>query len=203
MFDRVAIKKQAKANFKAHYGTSLGVYVLIMLAFSGASSISYGVGAFFLMPMLVGLSYFMLNTYNGNKPEFGEAFSQSFKNYARKLGGMLWMCLFACLWTLLFIVPGIIKSLAYSMTPYILADCPNVEATAALKISMKMTKGYKGDIFVMYLSFIGWGLLSALTCGVLEFLYVGPYRETACAGMYEALKKIALDAGTVTQEELS
>ena len=88
-------------------------------------------------------------------------------NFWRKLGGLLWMELWTLLWSLLLVVPGIIKGLAYSMTPAILAEYPNVEATQALKISMKMTDGHKGKIFVFTLSFIGWFILTALPISII------------------------------------
>jgi uncharacterized membrane protein len=115
---------------------------------------------------------------------------------------MLWMGLFTMLWTLLFIIPGIIKALAYFMTPYILAECPDVTATDALKLSMRMTAGHKGKVFVMGLSFIGWGLLTALTFGILGIFYTGPYYYTSFAGLYHELKEEALKNGVVSPAEL-
>ena len=75
------------------------------------------------------------------------------------------------------------------MTPYILIDRPEIGAKEALKLSMQMTKGHKGEIFVMYLSFIGWGILTSLTCGLVGIFYAFPYMNTTMAGYYEELKK--------------
>ena len=130
-------------------------------------------------------------------------FGVGFRDYGRNLGGILWMELFTFLWSLLFIIPGIIKALAYFMTPYILAESKNVPATEALKLSMRMTNGYKGEIFVMGLSFIGWGILTALTGGLLALFYTGPYFGTSFAGLYEELKRNALEKGIITAEELA
>ena len=88
------------------------------------------------------------------------------------------------------------------MTEYILADCPGVGATDALELSMRMTRGYKGDIFVFYLSFLGWWLLSGLTFGLLGLFYVGPYYGTSMAGIYEDLKAKALQNNVIRPEEL-
>jgi uncharacterized membrane protein len=101
------------------------------------------------------------------------------------------------------VIPGIVKAFAYSMTPFILADSPNVRATDAIKLSMRMTQGHKGGIFVMCLSFLGWAILSALTCGILQILYVGPYVSTSFAGLYVDLKAKALSSGIIKPEELA
>ena len=152
--------------------------------------------------MIVGFYSFSLKIYRGQTADIGGMFSEGFTNYWRNVGGVLWMYLFTFLWTLLFIVPGIIKALAYFMTPYILADSKNVSPTQALKLSMRMTQGHKGKIFVMGLSFIGWAILTGLTCGILGIFYTGPYMETSFAGMYDELKKNALEKGVVTEQEI-
>lgn len=203
MLERAHIKQQAKIRFQSQYGISLGTFILYYLIGGAATGATWGLGSFFLVPpLMVGYSLFCVKIYRGETGAVEVLFG-GFKNYWRNVGGILWMELFTFLWTLLFIIPGIIKMFAYFMTPYILADCPNVKATDALKLSMRMTKGYKGKIFVMCLSFIGWLLLSALTCGILNLLYVGPYMQTSFAGMYDELKKNALANGVVTAEELA
>ncbi len=199
---RPDIKQQAKANFSGQYGISLGAYLLFVVIV-GAVSWTF-VGTLLLMPpLLVGYSFFTLRVYRGEKGDIAEMFNTGFNDYGRSLGGVLWMELFIFLWSLLFIVPGIIKTLAYFMTPYILADCPNVRPTEALKLSMRMTQGHKGKVFVMALSFIGWAILSALTFGILQIFFVGPYMGTSFAGLYSELKQEALEKGVVTAAELA
>jgi uncharacterized membrane protein len=199
---RSEIKTQAKQNLAAQYWISVGAFVLYMLIVSFASELL--IGAIFLAPpMIVGYYSFTLRVYRGEQGDIGDMFSVGFSNYWRNVGGILWMQLFTFLWTLLFIVPGIIKLLAYFMTPYLLADTKQVSPTQALKLSMRMTKGFKGKIFVTYLSFIGWAILSAMTLGILAIFYTGPYMETSFAGLYSELKQNALDNGTVTAEELA
>ena len=171
--------------------------------FDTSSSFPFSIiGLLIMPPIVVGYAFIFLRMYRGERADIGEAFGAGFRDYGRNLGGILWMELFIFLWTLLFIIPGIVKSLAYFMTPYILADSKKVSPTQALKLSMKMTRGYKGEIFVMYLSFIGWMLLSMLTMGILFILYVGPYMQASFAGMYSELKNNALAKGIVTPEEL-
>jgi uncharacterized membrane protein len=109
------------------------------------------------------------------------------------------------LWPLITLglsVPIFIKTLAYFLAPYILADCPGVKARDALKLSIRMTDGHKGKLFVMSLSFIGWILLSVLTLGILYVVYVGPYMYATFAGYYEELRGNALALGVVQPEEL-
>ena len=88
------------------------------------------------------------------------------------------MYLFSFLWSLLFFIPGIVKSYSYARTPYLLATHPEIGAKQALKVSMKLMNGKKGELFVLDLSFLGWILLSGLTCGVLSVFYVSPYQTT-------------------------
>ena len=99
-------------------------------------------------------------------------------------------------------IPAIVKGISYSMTAFILEHFPSVPATDALKISMRITQGHKGDIFVFCLSFIGWFILSALTFGILYIVYVGPYFYSSFAGLYQELRDNALAEGRVTAEEL-
>lgn len=227
---RIEIKKQAKQNFTKQYWIGVTAFVLISVCLCLLSGYNSGSGvmdiveesSFFQMlstftilsaiscvvtliltpPLTVGYASYVTDIYRGNKGSIGDMFNKGFKNFWRNVGGILWMQLFTLLWTLLFIVPGIIKAIAYSMTPYILADSKNVSPKNALKASMKMTNGYKGDIFVMCLSFIGWGILTAMTCGILAIFYTGPYISTSFAGQYCELKQNALDKGIVTNEEL-
>jgi uncharacterized membrane protein len=112
------------------------------------------------------------------------------------------MTLFTVLWTWLFIIPGIVKSYAYFATPYILAESKDVEFREALKLSMRMTNGYKMKLFVTHLSFIGWYLLGMLTFGILLILYVAPYMQATMAGWYIEMRDAALANGTISREEL-
>ena len=96
--------------------------------------------------------------------------------------------LFIWLWSLLFIIPGIIKAYEYRMVPYIMSENPAMKFGDALKESKKLMTGNKWKTFVLDLSFIGWDLLSGLTLGVLEIFYVGPYKASTDAALYETLK---------------
>ena len=99
-------------------------------------------------------------------------------------------------------IPIMIKVLSYSMTQYILASNPNVMATDALKLSIRMTSGHKGKIFVMWLSFIGWQILSVFTLGILGIFYVDPYMNTSLAGLFVELRSLAVASGVIHPSEL-
>ena len=114
-------------------------------------------------------------------------FSIAFKDYWHKVLGMLLMGIFIFLWTLLLVIPGIIKTFSYAMTPYILHEYPNVGVNDAIDISRKMMKGHKLDLFLLELSFIGWMILTAFSLGI-GLLWLAPYMQTAHAGFYEEVK---------------
>lgn len=114
-------------------------------------------------------------------------FKITFSNWGRNALGMLLMFVFTFLWTLLFIIPGIIKAFAYAMTPYILVDRPELSANQAIDLSKEMMKGHKFDLFWLSLSFIGWILLSILTLGIGLF-WLMPYITTSMGAFYEDVK---------------
>ncbi len=157
-------------------------------------------------PLSIGMCFFFVkNLHDENRGDLSVVtpFKEAFNNFPRKLGGSLWMGLFVFLWSLLFVIPGIIKSYSYSMTEYILADCPNVKAQDALKLSMRMMKGHKWEFFVLQLSFLGWVLLTILTLGILGIFYVDPYRNSTYAAYYESVRDQAILYGAVTKDELN
>lgn len=114
---------------------------------------------------------------------------------------MLYRGVINFLWYLLLIIPGIVKSYAYSMVPYILADNPEIHYHRALQLSNEMTRGHKFDMFVLDLSFIGWYLLGALACGVGVY-FVNPYRDSTMAELYLNLRHNAIMNGITTPQEL-
>ena len=99
----------------------------------------------------------------------------------------LLMYVYIVLWSLLFIIPGIIKLLSYSMTPFILRDRPDLQNNAAIELSMDMMQGHKADLFWLYLSFIGWGILCCLTL-CIGFFWLEPYMSASVTAFYEDLK---------------
>lgn len=125
-------------------------------------------------------------------------------------GGRLWsnistyflMQLFIFLWSMLFIIPGIIKGISYSMTLYIKMENPNISPSRAIEISKLITDGHKWDLFYLNLSFLGWFLLSMLTYNILGVVYVFPYYYAARAFAYEEIKAEAAARGVLNISEL-
>lgn len=107
-------------------------------------------------------------------------------NYRRSIIVSLLVSVFTGLWSLLFFIPGIVKSYAYAMTYYIAKDNPNLSANECINASIKMMKGHKRDLFLLDLSFIGWYMLSILTLGI-GFLWLLPYINTSRAIFYVEL----------------
>ena len=200
--DRASIKERARFVVRGYRGPSIGVLVLYFVLIAAVGWITFGLGEIFLIPPIaIGLTMFYLGVWRAENPPFETLFA-AFRRYTQALVGMLWMYLWTFLWSLLFLIPGVIKSYAYSMTPYLLADYPDLDPREALKVSMAITAGHKMEIFVMQVSFLGWLILSAFTLNILYFVYVGPYMETAMAGLYESLLADALDRGVITQDNL-
>lgn len=105
--------------------------------------------------------------------------------------------LFTALWSLLLVVPGIVKHYEYLMVPYIIAENPEMDYKEAFQISKQMMDGEKMEAFIMDLSFLGWYLLSAVTCGLLAIFYVNPYVKASFAEMYTFNKQKAYQEGYI------
>ena len=135
-----------------------------------------------------------------NPVSFGDFFA-GFAHWFRAIRAALWCWLWTYLWMLLFVIPGIVKAIAYSQTFFIVAEFPHVPVVQALDISKKITRGHKADLFVLYLSFLGWYLLCVLTLGIAS-LWVVPYQTMTCVNAYHALMKSALESGVVTTEDI-
>ena len=105
--------------------------------------------------------------------------------------------LFTALWSLLLVVPGIVKHYEYLMVPYIIAENPAMDYKEAFQNSKQMMDGEKMEAFIMDLSFLGWYLLSAVTCGLLAIFYVNPYVQASFAEMYTFNKQKAYQEGYI------
>jgi uncharacterized membrane protein len=144
-------------------------------------------------PLEIGIRrYFMEDLY---APCELDRLTYGFKmNYVNGVITMLLRVVFIALWTLLLIIPGIIKSYEYRMIPYLLAENPDLEWRDAFATSKRMMDGEKWNAFVLDLSFIGWILLSLITLGLVGIFYVNPYKGLTDAALYMALReKISLN----------
>ena len=152
-----------------------------------------------LIPFTIAASGYYLNHIRGFNPEWKSLYKEGIDNYGSYLITGVLVNVFTFLWSLLFVVPGIIKSLAYSQAKSVIHDNPRLKGKEAIEISKRMTNGFKGDLFSMYLSFIGWYILVGLTGGILS-IYVTPYVETTAAMYYENLKRYSIENGIVAPE---
>lgn len=203
MKSRQEIKEEAKLRVRDNGGNCIAAYLLALLAGFVVTSVTVSIGAWLVVPVIaIAIKAFFLRVYLGDILSPSQMFTGMFDNYGRKLGAYWWSALWQFLWSLLFVIPGMIKAIAYMFVPYIVATHPEVTAKSALILSDRMTRGYKMDLFITALSFFGWELLSGLTFGILEVVYVGPYRETTFAGIYAQLERNALENGTITNEQL-
>ena len=139
-------------------------------------------------PLYVGLvnSFKMLLSSGDNRLTENE-FKVGFGNWLHNVWGFLLKGIFILLWSCLFYIPGIIKSLSYAMTNYILVDYPELSANKAIDLSKEMMYGHKYDLFYLYLGFAGWLLLCILTLGIGMFWFI-PYVQTAQASFYQDVK---------------
>ena len=145
------------------------------------------VNAFLLNPLVVGARRFFLR--NLNQPAMAAEAGYGFdNNYKETVKTMFFRDLYVFLWSLLFIIPGIVKALEYRMVPYLLADDPTMTKERAFAESRAMMHGNKWKAFVLDLSFLGWSLLSALTLGIVGVFYVDPYIAMTDAALYESLR---------------
>lgn len=143
---------------------------------------------FIFQPVQVGgARFFLENVYRPAEPgKLGFAFSCG--HYKNIVLVMFWQQLHIFLWSLLCIIPGIIKAYEYRMVPYLLADAPDLSKEDALRISRQMMDGYKMEAFVLDLSFLGWNMLDACTCGILGIFYVNPYIHATEAEFFVELR---------------
>ena len=139
-----------------------------------------------LNPLEIGCARFSLINLNrsAHVSEVGFGFDNCYKNILKV---MFFRNLFIFLWSLLFIIPGIIKAYEYRMIPYLRADNPSMSQEEAFALSREMMKGQKWKTFVLDLSFIGWDILSIFTGGILFMFYVQPYKMMTNAALYEVL----------------
>lgn len=239
MWDRTILKSNAKTALQGHFWTAYAacaVVALITGAFNLTSQYterrihpftadfftvaqSYNFWEwwripdcltiiFIGMPLAVGLARFFVRNRFGST-DFSNVFSGFRDNYTGTLASMFVTCLFIGLWSLLLVIPGIIKALEYSMVPYILSDNPSMPGSRAREISSMMTNGEKGAIFVLGLSFIGWFLVAAIAVATLNwFLWpisgfvsiacgtaVSTYASATFAELYIFMRDRAIQSG--------
>lgn len=195
-YKNLALSK-LKGNWKPAVITSL-VYVLVCAVFSAIVNLVSDsdllvviltiVQMLILLPLVVGYSNaFRYMLVKGDYNLLHNMVDIAKADVKRNALGMLLMAVKTMLWSLLLLIPGLIKSYAYRLTPYILNDKPEIGFKEASSLSDEMMKGHKFDLFWLDLSFIGWMLLGILTLGI-GYLWLQPYMLTASAAFYEDVK---------------
>ncbi len=187
MVSREEIKGLAKGQISGKIGM-LFVCMLIMSAIMGASCVIPAVGTLILVPPLqLGMIYIYLDVVAGGEVDINRLFA-GFKRLGQSICLYLLVNIFVFLWSLLFVIPGIIKMLSYSQAFYILAEHPEMTASEALNESKMIMEGHKSELFVLYLSFIGWSLLGAITCGI-GYIWIIPYMQATFTNYYHKIKR--------------
>ena len=174
-----------------HSGTAFAALAIFgitfIIIFLILMSVVILLDVFICNPIEVGCKRFYVRNLNESAQvgNVGFAFDNHYKNITKT---MFFRDLYTILWTLLFIIPGIVKSYEYQMIPYLLAENPQMSREQAFAESKRMMSGQKWRAFVLDLSFIGWNILSAITLGILGIFYVQPYMDATHAALYEALR---------------
>ena len=203
--DRAELKAKAKKSLKGHYGSAIAVLLVLGILtvlpsiftplFKNSSEQTQIIASFVisLVSLLItsllslGAISFYLKLFRHKKVDFNELFSKT-NLWIACLVAIIMMSIFTTLWTLLLIIPGIIASYRYRLTPYVLIDNPKIGGLDAITKSKELMRGHKMELFVLDLSFIGWNILAVLTFGLLYF-WLAPYMNATYAGYYDNLAK--------------
>ena len=193
-FRPTVLRNQAYEALRGKWTPAVVTSLVFCILLGVAVSLSRVNALLYLIAYLGGASIGMLYACwdrftKGTLPEAG-ALVAPFKQYARTVGAVLLVFVYTLLWTLLLVIPGIIKAYSYSMTFYILRENPEMTAGDAITASQKMMDGHKMDLFLLSLSFIGWAILASITFGI-GYLWLIPYIYTAYAAFYETLYDIS------------
>ena len=192
MLSRPELRRRAREQMGGNiFATGWLMMLLVYLiagAILGAVSFTF-VGLFILYgPLYYGISKIELSLVRGKKDvNLADLFSGFTEDFANSMLLGLMQNIFIALWSLLFLIPGIVKSYSYSMAFYIQQDSPNKDWNYCITESRKMMNGHKWELFVLDLSFLGWIIVGSLCCGV-GTLWVEPYMGLTRANFYQQLK---------------
>lgn len=197
--NREQLKTMAKQQIKGNIGILFLITLIISLISGVAGAIlslipSGSVIASVIITPAFSLSLVTvyLNLAKGKKPEVVDTF-EGFKDFWSAFKVTFLVGLYTFLWSLLFIIPGIIKAYSYSMSMYILAENKGKPAKECIKESMLMMDGHKMEFFVLELSFILWYLLGIITLGI-AYIWIVPYITATTVNFYNTIKPIVVEA---------
>ena len=205
------IRKEARSLMSGNWGSAVLLTLVYLIIVGGISFtvsfvgtivemqvndygitsqiLSFFTNLFISFPLAFSLVLLYVGFVRGeNRLSVGGIF-KAFKSphYLNSIGVYFLMGLFTALWTMLFIIPGIIKSLSYALAPYILADNPELSANEAIDESIAMMKGHKADLFLIQLGYAALAILSLLALGI-PLLWLDPYYKVVYAKFYEEVK---------------
>ncbi|MBE7043112.1 MAG: DUF975 family protein [Ruminococcaceae bacterium] len=203
--NRVELKENAKQQIKGKIGILFAItLIMVLVTFGGSLVLSFipfvgSVASLIVITAPLTLGYIMvyLKVANGQNVEIGDLF-KGYQDLWCAFKTQFFVGLFTGLWSLLFVIPGIIKGISYSMAYYILAENPGMGALEAINRSKAMMEGHKMDYFVLTLSFYGWFLLSYITCGIVG-IWAIPYMATTYANFYNKIKNTGNEVNYVTE----
>lgn len=218
-FDRIRIKENGKLHYQNNKWQNVLVILINTLIVGGVQVVVNLSGDDWVLAMFMSLVSIAVSLLVVNIITMGTMtwFHRSIKTEGLKMEEMFWtfkedyggnvlmmflISLYTALWSMLFVIPGIVKGYSYSLAMYIKSENPNIPASTAIELSKRMTNGHKMDLFVLDMSFIGWGILSAFTLNILGILYVMPYQYASKAFAYEEIKEEALANQIVSEAEL-
>lgn len=218
-FDRIRIKENGKLHYQNNKWQNVLVILINTLIVGGVQVVVRLSGDDWVLAMFMSIVSIALALLVVNVISMGTMtwFHRSIKTEGLKMEEMFWtfkedyggnvlmmflISLYTALWSMLFVVPGIVKGYSYSLAMYIKSENPNIPASKAIELSTRMTNGHKMDLFVLDMSFIGWWILSAFTLHILGILYVMPYQYASKAFAYEEIKEEALANQIVSEAEL-
>lgn len=176
MRSRAELKAIAKKSLQGNYGAAIGAFfITIGLSIVPFCSPAISLGhTMFCNKLVRGIPASATDTFDG------------FSLFGKSLWLSIVQSFFIWAWSLLLVIPGLVATFSYAMAPYILADESHLSATDAISKSKAIMKGHRMDLFILELSFLGWGLLSVLTFGVLH-IWLAPYMTATYAAFYNDL----------------
>ena len=199
MILRSELKQNAKDRLKNNWGLAIGIIIVCTLIscipnlLAEIDSESFAISVIIPIitlvitgPLTIGQCKFFINLANRSNPKFSDLW-YGFNNMLRAIGVTLLVGVIVFIGTILFIIPGIILAFMYSQVYYIMAENPEMSIMNCLKESSRIMKGHKMDLFILELSFLGWGILMVITLGIAG-LYVLPYYNATLTNFYLDIK---------------
>jgi len=190
--NRVESKEQAKKSLEGNWSKAVLFIIIIVVisAIVGVVSlvpvVGWVVATVVTSIMAFGQTLFFLNLSRNKEAEYSDLYKNAKSHWITMILTVIIMSVLIFLWTLCLVIPGIIAALRYSMTFYIMNDHPELKPLEAITKSKEMMRGHKWDLFVLYLSFLGWAFLCIFTFGI-GYLFLAPYMETTVANFYQKI----------------